>query len=57
MTDETEHKEAAIIRRVFAPGAVYGHAENVLHRLAHLKLRLSHDEAVDQLHREVTDPE
>lgn len=57
MTDETERKEAAIIRRVFAPGAVYGHAENVLHRLAHLKLRLSHDEAVDQLHREVTDPE
>lgn len=51
----TEDKEAAIIRRVYRGG--YSHAENILHRLQHLKLRLSHDDAVDVIHREVMEGE
>lgn len=53
VSEGTEDKEAAIIRTVYGSG--YGHAENIVHRLAHLKLRLSHAEAIDILHREVVE--
>lgn len=51
----TEEQEAAIIRKVFV--ASYSHAEAVLHRLAKLQGRMSHDEAVAQLHAEVVEEE
>lgn len=50
---ETEEQEAAIIRKVYSGG--YAHAENIMRRLTHLKLRLAHPEAVEQLHSEVVD--
>jgi pterin-4a-carbinolamine dehydratase len=49
----TEDKEAAIIRKVYSAG--YSHAENVLHRLAHLQRKMPHHEAIDVLYVEVVE--
>jgi hypothetical protein len=48
-----EEMEAEIIRKVFTPS--YSHAEAILHRLHHLQSQMSHDDAIEVLHAEVTD--
>lgn len=49
--EETEEREAAIIRHVNRPG--YGHIENILHILEHYKSQMPHRDAVARLHSEV----
>jgi hypothetical protein len=47
----TEEQEAEIIRAIYSPQ--YSHAERILHRLHILQGRMSHQEAIEQLHSEV----
>lgn len=48
----TEEKEAEIVRIVFKE--TYSHAEKIIHRLHRLQTEMSHDEAVDTIHSEIT---